>query len=136
GVMSLICLLMTTAFMNASANRDFQSGMYQFVFSSPIKKRDYFFGKFIGAATVAVIPLLGVSLGAIIGPYMPWAQPERYGPIIWSGRLQGLIAFGIPNVLSSGVLRYALALIFRSTTRAVVGPILILEAEYLAPGRI
>ena len=46
GVMSLICLLMTTAFMNATANRDFQSGMYQFVFSSPIKQWHYFFGKF------------------------------------------------------------------------------------------
>jgi len=41
GVMSLICLLMTTAFINASANRDFEHGMYQFVFSSTIKKRDY-----------------------------------------------------------------------------------------------
>ena len=41
GVMSLICLLMTTAFMNASANRDFQYGMFQFVFSSPIQKNHY-----------------------------------------------------------------------------------------------
>src|SRR5690349_967117 len=53
GVMSLVCLLMTTAFMNATANRDFQHGMYQFIFSSPIKKRDYYFGKFIGAITIA-----------------------------------------------------------------------------------
>jgi ABC-2 type transport system permease protein len=50
---------MTTAFINASANRDFEHGMYQFVFSSPIKKRDYYFGKFIGASTIAIFPLLG-----------------------------------------------------------------------------
>jgi len=42
-IMSIIGLLMTTAFMNATANRDFQYGMHQFIFSSPIKKRDYFF---------------------------------------------------------------------------------------------
>jgi hypothetical protein len=40
GVFSTICLLMTTAFMNATANRDFQYGMYQFIFTSPIKKRE------------------------------------------------------------------------------------------------
>lgn len=88
GVMSLICLLMTTAFINASANRDFEHGMYQFVFSSPIKKRDYYFGKFIGASTIAIFPLLGVSLGSLIGPLMPWAQAERYGDVIWSGHIQ------------------------------------------------
>ncbi|MBK8736981.1 MAG: hypothetical protein IPL98_14175 [Saprospiraceae bacterium] len=31
GVMSLLCLLMTTAFLNATANRDFEHGMYQFI---------------------------------------------------------------------------------------------------------
>lgn len=135
GVMSVfICLLMTTAFMNATANRDFQYNMYQFVFSSPIKKRDYFFGKFIGAATVAVIPLLGVSLGALIGPYMPWAQPERYGPVIWSGHLYGLIAFGIPNVIISGVLLYALALIFRNNIVSFVGAMLILVFYIVSSG--
>ena len=31
---SIICLLITTSFMNATANRDFQYGMYQFIFTS------------------------------------------------------------------------------------------------------
>jgi len=126
GVMSLFCLLMTTAFMNASANRDFDNGMYQFVFSSPIKKRDYYFGKFIGACTIAMIPLLGVSLGALIGPLMPWAQQERFGPVIWSGHLQGLITVGIPNTIIIAVLLYTLAIIFRSNIVSFIGAMLIL----------
>lgn len=65
-LLSLLCLMMTTAFMNASAIRDFTSGMHQFVFSSPIQKRDYYFGKFIGAAIVSVIPFLGISIGALL----------------------------------------------------------------------
>ena len=96
GVMSLLCLLMTTAFLNATANRDFEHGMYQFIFTSPIKKRDYYFGKFIGATSIAMLPLLGVSIGALIGPFMPWAQAERYGDIVWSGHIQGIVAFA-PN---------------------------------------
>lgn len=134
GVMSLICLLMTTAFMNASANRDFSSGMYQFVFSSPIKKRDYFFGKFIGAASIAVLPLLGVSLGALIGPLMPWADANRYGEIIWSGHLQGIITFGIPNTIIAAVLLYSLAIIFRSNIVSFVGSMLILVLYAVSSG--
>lgn len=134
GVMSLICLLMTTAFMNASANRDFAHGMYQFVFSSPIKKRDYYFGKFIGATTIAMIPLLGVSLGSLIGPLMPWAQPERYGAVIWSGHLQGLLTFGIPNTIIAAVLLYALSIIFRSNIVSFVGAMLILILYVVSSG--
>lgn len=126
GTMSLVCLLMTTAFMNAAANRDFESGMYQFVFSSPIRKRDYYFGKFFGAATIAVLPLLGVSIGSLIGPLMPWAQPERYGPVVWSGHLQGLIVFGIPNTLIAAVFMYVLGILFRSNIVSFVGAMLLL----------
>ena len=134
GVMSLVCLLMTTAFMNASANRDFAHGMYQFVFSSPIKKRDYYFGKFIGATSIAILPLLGVSIGALIGPLMPWAQPERFGDIIWSGHLQGILSFGIPNTIIAAVFLYVLAIIFRSNTVSFVGAMLILVFYVVSSG--
>ena len=94
-VMSLVGLMMTTAFMNATANRDFSSGMHQFVFSSPIQKRDYYFGKFIGAAIISVIAMLGVSFGALLGsliaPIFEWCPAERYGEIFWSAHLNETI---------------------------------------------
>jgi ABC-2 type transport system permease protein len=134
GVMSLLCLLMTTAFINATANRDFQYGMYQFIFSSPIKKSHYFFGKFIGAATVAVIPLLGVSLGALLGPLMPWADAERSGPVYWSGHIAGILTYGLPNTIISGVMLYSLAIIFRSTIVSFIGAMCILVFYAIASG--
>lgn len=134
GVMSLICLLMTTAFMNTSANRDFSTGMFQFVFASPIKKRDYYFGKFIGAVSMAVVPLLGVTLGSLIGPYMPWAQPERYGDVVWSGHWQGIISFGIPNTIIAASLLYTLAVIFRNNLISFVGAMLILILYVVSSG--
>ena len=134
GMMSLICLLMTTAFMNATANRDFQYNMYQLIFSSPVKKSHYFFGKFIGAVTVAMIPILGVSLGSLIGPLMPWTEAERYGPVIWSGHLSGLLTFGIPNIFITGVLLFSLALIFRSNIVSFVGAMLILVLYAVSSG--
>jgi len=133
-VMSLFGLLMTTAFMTAAANRDFSSGMYQFVFTSPIKKRDYFFGKFLGAASIAVIPLLGVSLGALLGPLMPWITPERYGEVVWAGHWQGILAFALPNTLITAVLVYGLAILFRSNLVSFIGAMLILVLYVVSQG--
>ena len=137
-VLSIICLLMTTSFMNATANRDFQYGMHQFVFSSPIKKSHYYFGKFIGAAIVSVIPMFGISLGALIAPVLAplfdMAPAERFGAIIWSGHLQGILAFAIPNVIISGVLLYALAIIFRSNIVSFIGSMLILVFYIVSSG--
>lgn len=133
-VMSLICLLMTTAYMNATATRDFQHNMYQLVFSTPIRKRDYFFGKFIGAMTMAVIPLLGVSLGSIIGPFMPWVEPQRYGPFMWEGHVWGILSFAIPNVFITGVLLFSLAMIFRNSIVSFVGAMLILVLYAVSAG--
>ena len=134
GVMSLLCLLMTTAFLNATANRDFEHGMYQFIFTSPIKKRDYYFGKFIGATSIAMLPLLGVSIGALIGPFMPWAQAERYGDIVWSGHLQGIVAFAIPNTIIAASLIYLLAILFRSNMVSFIGSMLILILYVVSSG--
>ncbi|WP_298224617.1 M1 family aminopeptidase [Flavobacterium sp.] len=137
-VMSIIGLLMTTAFMNATANRDFQYGMHQFIFSSPIKKRDYFFGKFIGASIVSIIPMLGVSLGLLLGPILAgvfdMAPAERFGPIIWSGHWYGILAFAIPNVIIAGVLLYGLAIIFRSSIVSFIGSMLILVFYAISSG--
>jgi ABC-type transport system involved in multi-copper enzyme maturation permease subunit/large-conductance mechanosensitive channel len=136
GVMSLICLLMTTAFMNASANRDFQYGMYQFIFSSPIKKNHYYFGKFIGAVIISVIPLLGVSLGALLGPLMPWTESERYGVVILQGHWMGILAFGIPNTIINGVILYVLAINFRSSIVSFVGAMLIIVLYGISSGLV
>ncbi|MBL0012747.1 MAG: hypothetical protein IPP30_03045 [Flavobacterium sp.] len=136
--MSIISLLMTTAFMNATANRDFQYGMHQFIFSSPIKKSNYFFGKFIGATIISIIPLLGVSLGAILGailaPIFDWTPAERFGEIIWAGHLQGILIFAIPNVIISGVLLFGLAILYRSAIVSFIGSMLILVLYVVSAG--
>ena len=81
-----------------------------------------------------MIPLLGVSIGALIGPLMPWVQPERYGPVIWSGHIQGLISFAIPNTIIAGTLLYSLAVVFRSNIVSFVGAMLILVFYVVSQG--
>ncbi len=123
---SIITLLMITAFLNSTANRDISSGMSALVFSSPIKERDYFFGKFFGAVTISFIPVLGVSLGMLIAPLLPWANTDRFGAILWSSHLETFLVFGLANTLILGVIIYGLAVTFRSVIVSFVGAMVIL----------
>lgn len=135
---SLISLMMTTAFMNATAIRDFSTGMHQFVFSSPIKKSDYYFGKFIGASIAAIIPLLGVSLGAlvapILSPLLDMSPADRFGPIYWEAHLWGILIFAIPNVIIIGTFLYGLAVLFRSSIVSFIGSMLLLVLYVISSG--
>jgi len=78
-VMSLITLLMTTSFIAASTLRDFTNDTYQIIFSTPVKRMKYLLARFAGTITVSVIPMLGISLGIIIGCLMPWVDAEKIG---------------------------------------------------------
>lgn len=133
-MMSLICLLMTTAFMSATASREFASGMEPFIFSAPISRGAYFFGKFLAAVTVSMIPILGVSIGALIAPLMPWVEAHRYGPIILDAHVMGYLTFVVPNTFLAGAIVYGLAVIFRSTIVSFVGTMVMLVLYGISQG--
>src|SRR5947209_467947 len=73
----LLTLLMTTAFVNSAASRDFAFNTYQILFSTPLRKPGFLWGRYLGSAVVAAIPLLGVSLGILAAKYMPCVDRER-----------------------------------------------------------
>jgi ABC-2 type transport system permease protein len=133
-MMSLICLLMTTAFMSATASREFSSGMEPFVFSAPISRAAYFFGKFIAAVFISMIPLLGVSIGALLAPLMPWVEAHRYGPVVLQAHIMGFLTFVVPNTFLAGAVVYGLAVIFRSTIVSFVGTMVMMVLYGISQG--
>ncbi len=80
GAIGLLSILMTTAFVDSAASRDFSTNTSALLFSKPIKRRDYLAGRFLGAILVAMIPSLGVSLGILLAGVSPWVVPETLGP--------------------------------------------------------
>ena len=59
---SLLTLLMTTAFANSAAAREFACGFWQILFTTPLRKFDFLVGRFLGSTLIAVVPMLGTSL--------------------------------------------------------------------------
>ncbi|HZQ69091.1 MAG TPA: M1 family aminopeptidase [Terriglobales bacterium] len=125
-ICSVLTLLMTTAFVNSAASREFACNMNQIVFATPLKKFDYLAGRFLGSALVAVIPMLGVSTGILLGKYMPWIDAERWGSVVWMAHLKAILVFAIPNTLFISAIIFAIAVLSRSTVVSFVGGLLLL----------
>lgn len=125
-ICSILTLLMTTAFVNSAASREFACNTNQIVFATPLNKFDYLAGRFLGSALVAVIPLLGVSAGILAGKYMPWIDPERWGAVVWMAHLKAILVFALPNTLFIAAIIFAIAVLSRSTVISFVGGLLLL----------
>jgi ABC-type transport system involved in multi-copper enzyme maturation permease subunit len=123
---SLITLLMVTAFVNSAAARDFSYNTYQIIFSTPLKRRDFILGRFIGSTLVSVIPMTGVSVGILLAKYMPWVDPERWGPVVWSAHLKGIFVFALPNAFFMAAILFTIALLARNDIVAFVGALVLL----------
>ena len=124
----LLTLLMTVAFVNSAASRDFASNTHQMIFATPVRKFDYLGGRYLGSALIAVIPMLGVSIGIIVGKGMPWVDAERWGPIHWQAHLYGILVFAIPNTFFIAAIIFAIAVLTRSTVTSFIGGLVLLTA--------
>lgn len=136
GVWTIFALLMTTAFVQNAALRDFTYNSHQLVFSSPIRKIDYLAGRFLGSFCVALIPFLGISIGILLGTFIGQAtgatDADRYGPVVWSAHLNAFLTFAVGNTFISGTFIFMLAALSRSTVVAFVGAVLLLVAQAVA----
>ena len=110
----LFGLLISTAFVNFAALRDFQHHTYPIIFSTPMPRRDFLLGRFLGTALVAVIPMLGVSVGILAAKYMPWTDPTRWEAIHWAAHVNGILVFALPNTIFAVSILFAVAVLARS----------------------
>lgn len=123
GIMSLLSLLMITAFLNSAAARDFSEKTSQIFFATPIKKSSFLFGRFIGAYIISIIPFLGISLGNIIGGSSLFWDADRLGAFNLGGHLNGILVFIIPNLFFAGAIIFSIAALTRSTVLSFIGTI-------------
>ncbi|MFK7970880.1 MAG: ABC transporter permease/M1 family aminopeptidase [Bacteroidia bacterium] len=129
-IMGMIGILVAAAFFNNAALRDYNNQFNEILFSSPISKGAYFFGRFFGALVLATIPILGVFLGivlgGILGPILGWVGAERIGPVMWSSFVQNYFVFALPNMFIAGAIIFGCANIWRSTIISFVAALSII----------
>jgi ABC-2 type transport system permease protein len=129
---ALLTLLMSTAFVNSAAIRDFSYNTYQIIFTTPLRRFDFLLGRFIGATLISVIPMLGVSVGVLLAKYMPWVDPERWGRVDWGAHLRGITVFALPNAFFIAAVLFAIAVLARNEIVSFVGALVLLTGYGVA----
>ena len=124
--MSLIGLLITTAFVQAATLRDFNHRTHEIIFSTPLKKFEYLTARFLGAYAASLIPLLAVSVAGILAQFAFWVDPSQLGSFHLGAHLWGIVMFALPNTLLMAAFIFGIASLTRSTIASFVGAIFLL----------
>ncbi|MFT6815825.1 MAG: ABC-2 type transport system permease protein [Sphingobacteriales bacterium] len=129
-VMTIFGLLIATAFFNNAALRDFHHEFNEILFTTPLKKAGYFFGRFFGALVLSTIPMLGIFLGVLIGsflaPIFDWVDADRFGPYFIETFVNNYLLFILPNMFFAGTIIFAMANKWKSTIISFVGSLIII----------
>jgi len=135
-ILNVFGLLFATAFFNNAALRDYKYGFNEILFSAPINKSGYYFGRFMGAWLLSTLVMTGIYFGVVVGtfvgPAMNWISPERVGPIPWKSFFSTYFIFTVPNMFIAGTIIFALAAKFKSTIISFVGTLLIIIGYIVA----
>ncbi len=138
-VMTIFGLMIAAAFFNNAALRDHNNGFNEILFSTPLSKSGYFFGRFLGALLLSTIPMLGVFLGSIIGtilaPSFGWMDADRFGVFHLETFVNNYLLFVLPNMFFAGTIIYAMAHKWKSTVISFVGALIIIIA-YIVSGTL
>lgn len=118
-----LSMLLVVIFIAGSALRDFDNRTAELFFTTPVKKRDYLFGRFGGGLVASAAIMLAVALGILVGTFMPWIDPERIGPASAAPYLWSLVVIVLPNLFFIGALLFCLAVATRSMLMTYIGVI-------------
>lgn len=72
GAITGLFMILASMIMGVSVLRDFEYNIESLMFSTPIDKRDYLLGRFLGSFTVLLFVFSGIPFGMILGEFMPW----------------------------------------------------------------
>ncbi|WP_418638710.1 M1 family aminopeptidase [Winogradskyella sp.] len=76
GAITGLFMILASMIMGVSVLRDFEYNIESLMFTTPIHKKDYLLGRFLGAFTVLLFAFTGILLGMMLGEFMPWHNPE------------------------------------------------------------
>ncbi len=137
--LSIFGLLIAAAFFNNAALRDYKHEFNEILFTAPLSKFGYFFGRFCGALVLACVPLLGVYFGMLVGiglgVPLGWIQPDKVGPLYFGAYINTFFLFVVPNMLMAGAITFALANKWKNTVISFVG-IIVVMMGYIISGTL
>ena len=118
---SLLSMLLITIFIAGAVLRDSEVGMADMLFATPMRKWDYLFGRFAAGFVACLVIFAAIALALMLGPLMPWVDPQRVGAFSLHAYAWSFGVMVIPNLLFIGALLMLLAATTRSMLLVYVG---------------
>jgi ABC-2 type transport system permease protein len=133
---SMLMMLVCSAVMGVPLYRDIEHQTRQYLFSYPITKFGYFWGRFIGSFVVVLVIGSAFNWGSIagtnIGPLMGWVPAERIGNFGLWNYFQPYFYFAFGNMLLASTIFFSLVAITRNVKVVYSASILLLIGYLLA----
>src|SRR5690606_3171107 len=74
---SLLGLVIIVAVIGNAILKDFGSNTYQLIFTTPVSKFNYLFGRLTAALFIALLILTGPAIGLMTAYAMPWIDVDK-----------------------------------------------------------
>ena len=99
--------MIVSAIMGVGILRDFEHKTHSMLFTTPITKRDYLFGRFIGSFIVLIFVFSGALIGMLLGYFRVFWVEDRFLPFNLWHYVQPFLLFGVTNLFISGTIMFA-----------------------------
>jgi ABC-2 type transport system permease protein len=113
GINNFIGLIIIVAIIGNAALKDFRANTYTMIFTTPVSKFDYLFGRFSASMFVSLLILTAPAFGLMLGYATPWVNPDRMEAFSIMPYISTYWETVIPNTIITGTIFFAVSLIAR-----------------------
>ncbi len=117
----LIGAIILITIMAPAVYKDFQYNMHPLIFTKPISKFGYMFGRFTAAFLVALFVLTGTVVGHMVTCALPGIEAEKLGVFSLMNYIQPFLYFVVPNTLLVGAIFFSFVTFSRNMIAGYVG---------------
>ncbi len=104
----------------ASIYKDYKHNVHHVMYSFPLSKATYFFGKFLSALTICLVLTLFISAGVFIGMNMPGVNEDMIGPHSLLPYLHTYAVYVIPGTFLFSAMVFAIVTFGRNIVAGFV----------------
>lgn len=129
--LSFLILFGGIAFCANAVIRDSELNTAEMFLSTPVRKFDYVYGRFLGTLVLVVALYMAGLAGVLLGELMPWLDAQRLGPMNLHAYWFATWAFALPTIFVFCSIFFCIATVTRSMMATYVGMVVLLMLSFL-----
>jgi len=107
GAITGLSMIIASMIMGVPILRDFQYDVTSLLYVTPISKKDYLLGRFLGSFVVLLFIFSALLLGMMIGEFLPWNDPNELSPFQFINYLQPFNWVVLPTLFFGAAVFFA-----------------------------